>query len=70
MKERKLGEVEDFRFKSFLATREPLKLQLTLVAVSVSEEPNIYWMHTSLPVLEASTIRKETLLAATSPKDS
>lgn len=70
MKERNVGEDEDFRFKSFLATREPLKLQLTLVAVSVSDEPNISWMHSSLPVWEARTIRKETLLASTSLKDS
>lgn len=70
MKEFNLGEGGDF--KSFLATRKtlveersfclPLKLQLTLAAISVSDEGNSSWMHNSLPVLEASTTQRKPFL--------
>lgn len=52
-----LSEYGDFKFKSFLATREPLKRQVTLVAASVRDETNVSKMHSSLSVLEASTTR-------------
>ena len=56
-KEINVSEYGDFKFKSFLATREPLTHPVILVAVSVSDEPNISRMRSPLPVLETSTTR-------------
>lgn len=47
-----LGENGDFKFKSLLASKEPLTLPLTLGGISVSVEPSISWMHSSSPASE------------------
>lgn len=68
MKEINLGKYEHFKSKRFSATREPLKLQLTLVLVRVNDRPNFWWTKYVLDAelltsLEVGITRKATLLA-------